>query len=98
MLAGGLGGTTGDMMMHSLDTVKTRQQGAPNILKYATTGNAYSTIFREEGIRKGLYGGVAPAFMGSLPGTMIFFGSYEYSKRTLLDMGCPDAVAYLIGG
>lgn len=98
MLAGGLGGTTGDIMMHSLDTVKTRQQGAPNILKYATTGNAYSTIFREEGLRKGLYGGVAPAFMGSLPGTMIFFGSYEYSKRTLIDIGCPSAVAYLIGG
>lgn len=98
MLAGGLGGATGDMMMHSLDTVKTRQQGAPSVLKYSTMGDAYSTIFREEGFRRGLYGGVAPAFMGSLPGTMIFFGSYEYSKRHLLDMGCPDAAAYLIGG
>ncbi|KAH0165121.1 hypothetical protein KCU86_g18401, partial [Aureobasidium melanogenum] len=29
MLAGGLGGLMGDMLMHSLDTVKTRQQGDP---------------------------------------------------------------------
>ncbi|KAF8439222.1 mitochondrial carrier domain-containing protein [Terfezia claveryi] len=98
MIAGGFGGATGDMMMHSLDTVKTRQQGAPSVLKYSTMGDAYTTIFREEGFRRGLYGGVAPAFMGSLPGTMIFFGTYEYSKRHLLDMGCPDAAAYLIGG
>ncbi|CAI4210685.1 unnamed protein product [Parascedosporium putredinis] len=31
MLAGGIGGCTGDLLMHSLDTVKTRQQGDPHI-------------------------------------------------------------------
>lgn len=98
MLAGGVGGSTGDVLMHSLDTVKTRQQGAPNTLKYATMSDAYVTIFREEGFRRGLYGGIAPAFMGSLPGTVIFFGTYEYSKRHLIDMGCPDHLAYLTGG
>lgn len=98
MLAGGLGGSTGDILMHSLDTVKTRQQGAPNTVKYATMSDAYLTIFREEGFRRGLYGGIAPAFMGSLPGTVIFFGTYEYSKRNLIDSGCPDQIAYLAGG
>lgn len=98
MLAGGIGGSTGDVLMHSLDTVKTRQQGAPNTLKYATMTDAYLTIFREEGFRRGLYGGIAPAFMGSLPGTIIFFGTYEYSKRHLIDMGCPSHIAYLTGG
>ncbi|KAI5821336.1 mitochondrial carrier domain-containing protein [Pyronema omphalodes] len=98
MIAGGLGGSTGDMLMHSLDTVKTRQQGAPLALKYATTPKAYATIFREEGLLRGLYSGVTPAFCGSLPGTMIFFGTYEYSKRFLLDNGCPDSIAYLTGG
>ncbi|KAI5781820.1 mitochondrial carrier domain-containing protein [Geopyxis carbonaria] len=98
MLAGGLGGVTGDMLMHSLDTVKTRQQGAPTALKYSTTPRAYSTILREEGLVRGLYSGVTPAFMGSLPGTIIFFGTYEYSKRHLIDAGCPDSIAYLAGG
>lgn len=98
MIAGGIGGCSGDMLMHSLDTVKTRQQGAPHVLKYESTGLAYRTIFREEGFRRGLYGGVAPAFLGSLPGTIIFFGTYEYSKRKLLDMGCPEHLAYLSGG
>lgn len=98
MLAGGIGGSTGDVLMHSLDTVKTRQQGAPNTLKYATMTDAYLTIFREEGFRRGLYSGITPAFLGSLPGTIIFFGTYEYSKRHLLDMGCPSHIAYLTGG
>jgi hypothetical protein len=98
MIAGGLGGSTGDMLMHSLDTVKTRQQGAPTALKYATTPKAYATIFREEGLLRGLYSGVTPAFMGSLPGTIIFFGTYEYSKRHLIDSGVPDSLAYLSAG
>lgn len=98
MIAGGIGGCMGDMLMHSLDTVKTRQQGAPTALKYATTPRAYSTIFLEEGLFRGLYSGITPAFCGSLPGTIIFFGTYEYSKRTLIDSGCPESLAYLAGG
>ena len=66
MLAGGLGGTMGDMLMHSLDTVKTRQQGDPHMPpKYTSMGNTYYTIFRQEGVWRGLYGGVTPAFLGS---------------------------------
>ncbi|KAF3904927.1 Mitoferrin-1 [Dactylellina cionopaga] len=99
MLAGGIGGSTGDMLMHSLDTVKTRQQGAPNAIKYETLARAYTTIFREEGLRRGLYSGVTPAFLGSLPGTMIFFSTYEYSKRIMLQWRwCPESVAYLSAG
>ncbi|KAF1992442.1 putative mitochondrial carrier protein [Aulographum hederae CBS 113979] len=99
MLAGGIGGTTGDMLMHSLDTVKTRQQGDPHVPpKYTSMGSSYNTIWRQEGIRRGLYGGVAPAFLGSFSGTVIFFGTYEWSKRQLLDMGVNPSLAYLTGG
>jgi hypothetical protein len=99
MLAGGLGGTTGDMLMHSLDTVKTRQQGDPHMPpKYTSMGSSYWTIFRQEGVRKGLYGGVKPAFLGSFSGTVIFFGTYEWSKRWLLDVGITPSVAYLSAG
>jgi hypothetical protein len=99
MLAGGIGGTTGDMLMHSLDTVKTRQQGDPHLPpKYTSMGNSYYTILRQEGVRRGLYGGVAPAFLGSFGGTVIFFGCYEWSKRFLVDQGITPTVAYFASG
>lgn len=99
MLAGGLGGTTGDMVMHSLDTVKTRQQGDPHMPpKYTSMGNTYYTIFRQEGLRRGLYGGVQPAFLGSFSGTVCFFGAYEWTKRTMIDYGVAPSVAYFSAG
>ncbi|KAF2842608.1 mitochondrial carrier [Patellaria atrata CBS 101060] len=99
MLAGGLGGTTGDMLMHSLDTVKTRQQGDPHMPpKYTSMGKSYYTIWRQEGIRRGLYGGVTPAFIGSFTGTVCFFGSYEYTKRKMLDRGINPSFTYLTAG
>jgi len=99
MLAGGIGGTVGDMLMHSLDTVKTRQQGDPHMPpKYTSMGNTYYTIYRQEGIRKGLYGGVKPAFLGSFSGTVAFFGTYEWSKRLMIDNGIAPSLAYFTSG
>ncbi|KXJ95757.1 mitochondrial carrier domain-containing protein [Microdochium bolleyi] len=99
MIAGGLGGTTGDMLMHSLDTVKTRQQGDPHFPpKYTSLGSSYYTIWRQEGVRRGLYGGWLPAMMGSLPGTMLFFGTYEWSKRHMIDYGVQPHLSYLTAG
>lgn len=99
MLAGGLGGCLGDMLMHSLDTVKTRQQGDPHMPpKYTSMGNTYWTILRQEGIGRGLYGGVTPAFIGSFVGTVIFFGCYESSKRAMIDYGVTPSVAYFASG
>ena len=99
MLAGGLGGTSGDMLMHSLDTVKTRQQGDPHFPpKYTTMSSTYSTIFRQEGIPRGLYSGVTPALIGSFPGTVIFFGTYEWSKRYMIDHGVLPSVSYFASG
>lgn len=99
MLAGGIGGTCGDMLMHSLDTVKTRQQGDPTFPpKYTSMGQSYTTIYRQEGLFRGLYGGVTPALLGSFPGTVIFFGCYEYTKRLMIDSGINPSIAYLSGG
>lgn len=99
MLAGGLGGLTGDMLMHSLDTVKTRQQGDPHMPpKYTSMGSTYNTIWRQEGFLRGLYGGVQPAFVGSFCGTVCFFGTYEYSKRWMIDNGVAPSLAYFAAG
>lgn len=89
----------GDMLMHSLDTVKTRQQGDPHVpSKYSSIGSSYYTIWRQEGFRRGLYGGWIPALGGSFPGTMLFFGTYEWSKRVLIDHGLQQHLAYLSAG
>lgn len=99
MIAGGIGGSSGDMLMHSLDTVKTRQQGDPHIpSKYTSLGQSYYTIWRQEGIRRGLYGGWVPALGGSFPGTVMFFGTYEWSKRFLIDHGLQQHISYLTAG
>ncbi|KAG0267712.1 hypothetical protein BG011_000023 [Mortierella polycephala] len=100
LIAGGMGGTIADFLMHSVDTVKTRLQGQPtaNPPKYHNMLHAYSTILREEGVTRGLYGGLSPAMAGSLPQTTIYFGMYEYTKRTLTTAGCPDTIAHLAGG
>jgi hypothetical protein len=99
MFAGGIGGTTGDILMHSLDTVKTRQQGDPHFPpKYTSLSNSYAKIFRQEGIRRGLYGGFTAAMLGSFPGTFMFFGAYEYTKRRMLDMGVNPTATYLASG
>ncbi|KAI9715039.1 MAG: hypothetical protein M1828_001075 [Chrysothrix sp. TS-e1954] len=98
-LAGGIGGLTGDMLMHSLDTVKTRQQGDPHRPpRYHSLGNTYLTILKEEGVPRGLYGGVTPAAIGSFGGTCLFFGSYEWSKRWMLEAGLAPSLAYLNAG
>ena len=99
MIAGGIGGTTGDMLMHSLDTVKTRQQGDPRIPpRYTSLMSTYATIFRQEGVRRGLYAGCTPAMLGSLPGTVIFFATYEFSKRVFIDNGFQRHLSYLSAG
>lgn len=36
--------------------------------------------------------------LGSFPGTVAFFGSYEYCKRNLLDFGVSPSLAYLASG
>ena len=99
MLAGGIGGTTGDILMHSLDTVKTRQQGDPHFPpRYNSLSDSYVKIFRQEGLRRGLYGGFTAAMLGSFPGTVVFFGSYEYCKRQMLDRGLNPSIAFLASG
>lgn len=99
ILAGGLGGAIGDTSMYPLDTIKTRQQGAPNVLKYRSMWEATKTIVKEEGIIRGVCSGYTPAMLGSLPSTMAFFATYEQTKRILiLDYHVPETISYLTAG
>jgi solute carrier family 25 S-adenosylmethionine transporter 26 len=69
LLAGALAGTTVDLSLYPLDTLKTRLQSSSGFL--ASGGFA------------GIYRGVGSAIIGSAPGAALFFCTYEYSKGFL---------------
>ncbi|ORX61402.1 mitochondrial carrier [Hesseltinella vesiculosa] len=100
IIAGGIGGATADFLMHSVDTVKTRLQGQPHhrAVKYHNMIQAYRLILKEEGVVRGLYAGITPAMLGSVPGTMIYFAIYEFTKRNLTANSVPEVVSHLAAG
>ncbi|KAG1056379.1 hypothetical protein G6F46_001270 [Rhizopus delemar] len=99
-VAGGVGGSAADFIMHSVDTVKTRLQGQPHsrVQKYTSMVQAYKTILKQEGVMRGLYAGVTPAMIGSIPGTTLYFAVYEMTKRTLNETSVPEVISHLTAG
>ena len=69
LLAGGLAGTTVDLSLYPLDTLKTRLQSPVG--------------FRASGGFAGIYAGVGSAIIGSAPGAALFFCTYESTKGLL---------------
>ncbi|KAL2265334.1 hypothetical protein VTJ83DRAFT_6434 [Remersonia thermophila] len=69
LLAGALAGTTVDLSLFPLDTLKTRLQSADG-------------FFAAGGFR-GIYRGVGSAVVGSAPGAAFFFCTYEATKSAL---------------
>ncbi|KAL9097069.1 MAG: hypothetical protein Q9165_001033 [Trypethelium subeluteriae] len=70
LIAGGIAGTTVDLSLHPIDTLKTRLQS--------------SSGFHPSGGFRGIYAGVGSALVGSAPGAALFFVTYEASKSWLL--------------
>lgn len=69
LLAGGAAGTTVDLTLFPLDTLKTRLQSSEG-------------FFASGGFR-GIYRGVGSAALGSAPGAAFFFCTYEGTKSAL---------------
>ncbi|KAF2856257.1 mitochondrial carrier [Plenodomus tracheiphilus IPT5] len=69
LIAGGLAGTTVDLSLYPLDTLKTRLQS--------------SAGFLPSGGFTGIYRGVGSAIVGSAPGAALFFITYDSIKRSL---------------
>lgn len=69
LISGGLAGTTVDLSLYPLDTLKTRLQSPSGFLA--------------SGGFRGIYSGVGSAIIGSAPGAALFFCTYEYSKSFL---------------
>lgn len=66
LVAGGLAGTSVDITLFPIDTLKTRMQSPQGFLK--------------AGGFRGIYNGLGAAAVGSAPGAALFFSSYETFK------------------
>jgi len=66
LLSGGVAGTSVDVALFPLDTIKTRMQSSNGFIK--------------SGGFRGVYSGLLAAAGGSAPGAALFFGSYEFAK------------------
>ncbi|ROV93041.1 hypothetical protein VPNG_09445 [Cytospora leucostoma] len=71
LLAGGIAGTTVDLTLFPLDTLKTRLQSSQG-------------FFASGGFR-GIYRGIGSAALGSAPGAAFFFCTYEAAKTALAE-------------
>ncbi|KAG9098443.1 S-adenosylmethionine transporter [Ceratobasidium sp. UAMH 11750] len=69
LLAGGLAGTSVDLLFFPIDTIKTRLQSSQGFIK--------------AGGFKGVYKGVGSVVVGSAPGAAIFFTTYSTLKQSL---------------
>lgn len=69
MIAGACAGTTVDVALHPLDTLRTRLQASEG--------------FWNSGGFKGCYRGILSATLGSSPGAAAFFGTYETMKQVI---------------
>ncbi|KJE95972.1 ATP-Mg/Pi carrier protein [Capsaspora owczarzaki ATCC 30864] len=94
-VAGGVGGATGDFLMHSIDTVKIRIQSSHG--QYEGTVDAFRKIVAEEGLIKGLYSGIGAALVGSVLSSSLYFTAYNVSKEHTLKY-LPSTMAYFTSG
>lgn len=69
LLSGAVAGPSVDIALYPLDTVKTRLQSAEGFIK--------------AGGFKGVYAGLGAGAIGSAPGSMFFFSTYEGVKKVM---------------
>ncbi|TDL17765.1 S-adenosylmethionine transporter [Rickenella mellea] len=81
LIAGGIAGTSVDLLFYPIDTVKTRLQSGQG--------------FARAGGFKGIYKGVGSVVVGSGPGAAAFFAAYERLKRVLAP-SLPAPIAHML--
>ncbi|KKA26175.1 hypothetical protein TD95_003760 [Thielaviopsis punctulata] len=82
LLAGAIAGTTVDLSLFPLDTLKTRLQSADG-------------FFSSGGFR-GVYRGIGSAVVGSAPGAALFFCTYESVKTSPMLSSLSDAARHMV--
>ena len=107
-VAGGVAGLVADLIMHPLDTIKARLQVQVSMRSMAGGREGASEyrprpyrgvwdcalrVYREQGVRRGLYAGLSAVLLGSVPASALTFGSYKLIKSVL-----PGEEAWMGGG
>jgi hypothetical protein len=96
MISGLFAGSFAKLITHPLDTIKAKIQVHTTSLQ--TIRNTVATTISNEGI-KGLYKGLPVAVIGSLPASVLYFGTYEWCKKHLLNnLKSSEFLMYFIGG
>ena len=89
-LAGACAGAFNDLIMHPIDTIRTRvnvsgvHSPLHSVVESPLTSfiNTFHTTLQSQGVR-GLYRGYTSVLIFSMPGNGIYFSAYELSKSTL---------------
>ena len=84
--SGLLAGMAAQTVVYPLDVVRRRMQTASTVL-YTSTFNALSTIARQEGVRNGLYRGLALNYLKTMPNVAIYMSLYDILKGSLRKWG-----------
>lgn len=83
LLGGSIAGTSVDLVLFPIDTLKTRMQSADG--------------FWKSGGFRGVYTGISAAAAGSAPGAALFFGTYTLANGELrqLSPSTPDPIIHM---
>mmetsp|Transcript_13908 Transcript_13908/g.23672 ORF Transcript_13908/g.23672 Transcript_13908/m.23672 type:complete len:331 (-) Transcript_13908:8-1000(-) len=104
--AGLIGSSTAKVFVHPIDTLKAKiqvmriERTKAFTLSNSVLASTFRDTFRAEGLG-GLYRGFAVALLGSMPASILYFGSYEFFKRNSLEneyLQKRPFLAYLAGG
>ncbi len=102
MIASSLAGGLARLPCHPIDTVKSRIQ-TQNWM-HASSGTVYRNFLHglrktwaREGLR-GLYRGLGPTMLGSVPASCLYFTTYEIVKSRLESQTHSNAAVHLTGG
>ena len=85
LVSGGIAGTSVDVALFPLDTIKTRLQSSAGFIK--------------SGGFSGIYKGLSAAAAGSAPGAALFFSTYEMTKQRLQrleSVKLPDPAVHML--
>ncbi|EDO31058.1 predicted protein [Nematostella vectensis] len=85
-VCGGVAGAVSQTIAYPLDVVRRRMQLAgavPDGHKYNTCINTLVNVYKDDGIRRGLYRGLSINYLRVCPQVAIMFGVYEVTKQFL---------------
>ncbi|KEG11137.1 putative mitochondrial carrier protein [Trypanosoma grayi] len=82
MICGGSTGVLGSLVLGPAELLKIRQQTALNSGADGSLRGVISRIYHKEGLR-GFFRGTGATMLRDVPGSMAWFGAYEYTKMAV---------------